>query len=348
MQTGQEYCLSEYIKKLMREDNLCAEEVKKIFEIMVSGKSEPVQVASLLTLLYKKGESADEIFGFAKSMFDHALKIYPHTKEPAVDTCGTGGDALNTINISTASAFVLAAAGIPVAKHGNRSVTSRCGSADLLESLGINIGLTPEKVCESIEKINIGFMFAPAYHPAMKHIAPIRRNLPFRTVFNLLGPLVNPAGVKRQITGVFHPNLITPMITALKKLGSSKAFVFSGETGTPGTYIDEVSPLGKTYFAKLEEGEITRFEFDSRELGMKRFSLADLQGSTSQENARVIENIFRNRISSPIADVIKLNSAAGLFLCGKSESIEAGFKYAHEIIQSGKPAQVLDRWRDFA
>jgi len=339
--------LFKYIIKLARGENLSAGEVSEIFEIMVSGKSEPVQVSSLLTLLYKNGETPEEIFGFAQSMLKHAIKIHPQTCEPAIDTCGTGGDNLNTINISTASSFVLAAGGIPIAKHGNRSITSRCGSADLLESMGIKIDLEPEKVRESIEKINIGFMFAPLYHPAMRHLAPIRKNLPFRTVFNLLGPLANPAQVKRQVTGVFHPDLIIPMITALKKLGSEKAIVFSGEIPQENCYIDEVSPFGKTHFAMLDNGEITTFEFEPLNIPLRKFSISDLKGTTAQGNAQIIESIFREKLNTPVCQVIKLNSACAFYLCGKCDSIESGFEFAGEIIESGRAFELLEKWRGF-
>ena len=336
------------IKKLIDKQDLTLDEVSGAFDIMVSGEANPAQAASMLTLLHQKGETSEEIFGFTSSLLKHAVKINPNTEVPCIDTCGTGGDGLNTFNISTSAMFILAAAGIPVAKHGNRGITSKSGSTDVLEKLGIKVDLSPDLVKESIETVNIGFMFAPLYHPCMKHIAPIRKNLPFRTVFNILGPLANPAGVKRQIMGVFHPDFIPVLIEVLKKSGRERALVFSGEIQGSNRYMDEISPFGQTKCMELKpDGSVETLIIDHRELNISRFDLEDIQGGSADYNAKLIIDILTDKSSEPARDIIKLNAAAGLYIYDKVGSIADGVNMADDILRSGKPYEILEKWRLF-
>ncbi|MCD6460659.1 anthranilate phosphoribosyltransferase [bacterium] len=337
------------IKKLIGKNNLSSDEICDAFEVMVSGASNPAQVASMLTLLHQKGETPDEIYGFTKSLLAHAVKIMPQTKTPCIDTCGTGGDGLNTFNISTAAMFILAAAKIPVAKHGNRGITSKSGSADVLAELGVKIDMSPCLVRQCIESINIGFMFAPLYHPSLKYISAVRKNLPFRTVFNILGPLVNPATAKRQIIGVFHPDFIPILIDVLKKLGKERAVVFSGEVPEKNCYMDEISPFGQTICMELKkDGIVEKFTIDNKNLNISSFKLDDIKGGCAVQNAKLIIDILTNKSSVPARDVIKLNAAAGLYIYDKVGSIADGVIMADEILCSGKPFEVLEQWKLFS
>jgi len=342
-----ELSLFEYIKKLVVSQDLMVEDIDHIFEVMVSGEANLVQVSALLSLLHQKEESADEIFGFARAMREKSVKIKPKTELPPIDTCGTGGDGLNTFNISTTSMFILAGAGIPVAKHGNRGITSKSGSSDLLTELGIKIDMSSEAVCECIEKNNIGFMFAPLYHPAMKHIMPVRRNLPFRTIFNVLGPLTNPAGATRQVLGVFHPDLVSLMSEALMKLGADRAMVFTGHVPETGSFMDEISIFGETRIAELRDGKIKKYTIHAKELGFTRYRLSDIKGGTPKENAETAQQILSGKYDGALKDIVKLNAAAGLYLYDFVSDIKSGLDYAEDIIQSGKAVKVLDDWKIF-
>lgn len=349
--TSEERSLDVCIKKLLRKEDLNPDDIAVAYEIMVSGEADVAKVSALLTLLHQKGESPDELYGFARALREHAVKIEPQTDEPFMDTCGTGGDGLNTFNISTASMFILAAAGVPIAKHGNRGITSQCGSADLLAALGIRIDLPSEVVRKSIETIGIGFMFAPLYHPTMKHIAPIRKSLPFRTVFNILGPLANPAQAKRQVLGVFHAELITPMAEVLMKLSVERGMVFSGAGPSTGSYMDEISPFGITRCAEFQYGQPVRyFEVNPSDFHLPPCSIDDIRGYTPPENAAIAEKLLCGQLPSDSAlkAVVKLNAAAGLYVADKVRDLKEGFNRAEEILASGAGYDLLMRWRSFA
>lgn len=336
-----------YIQKLLKQrEDLTPQEIEIIGGIMLSGKAEDVQVAALLTLLHCKGASPQEVYAFAKVLRDHATPIHTQTNRILMDTCGTGGDHLNTFNISTTAMFILASAGIPIAKHGNKGITSKSGSSDVLEALGIKIDAPPEKVSECIEKTNIGFMFAPLYHASMKHLAHVRQNLPFRTVFNIIGPLSNPAHVQRQVMGVYHPDLLEIMPNALLQLGIKRALVFSGYVPEVESYMDEISPFGITHCAEVTEGKIQKFSVFSKDFGIKPFKLKDILGGTAGENARLTENILLNKELGPPREVVKLNAAAGLYVAGQTDNLVSGFYKAEEILSSGKPYEVLQKLRD--
>lgn len=340
--------LKPYITKLLVRHDLSPDEIGAVFDILVSGSVDPAQAAALLTLLHVKGESVDELYGFAKALRSHAIRITPTLSEPAIDMCGTGGDGLNTFNISTAAMFIVAAAGVPVAKHGNVGITSKSGSADLLRALGIAIDQTPELVARSIEELGIGFMFAPLYHPSMKHIAPIRKSLPFRTVFNLLGPLANPAHAGRQVLGVLHRDLIIPIIETLRKLGLERALVFAGEVPGRSTDMDEISPFGVTYCAELRHDTIVQFAIDARSLGISRCTLEDIRGYSAEQNAEIALRIFRNENVGVLKEVIKLNAAAGLYVAGRAGNIKDGFALAEDTLRSGQVMQLLTAWQRFS
>ncbi len=337
-----------HLKKLEAMESLTSQDVIEAYNCMVSGELDSVQAAALLTLLHVKGETSEEIYGFARAMVDHAVTISPKTDLPCMDTVGTGGDHMNTVNISTSTMFVLAGAGIPIAKHGNRSITSKSGSADALTAMGVKIDYPPEVVERCIEQCSIGFMFAPLYHPSMKYIMPVRRNLPFRTVFNVLGPLTNPARVSRLILGVCNPDLIRPMAEVVLKLGAKRALVYSGYVKEVDSYMDEVSPFGATRCAEITEaGTIEEFDINPSDFPLSSFTLKDIQGDTAEYNAQQMLDVFQGKNTGPLCEMIALNAAAGLYIGGKTSDVVSGYTMARDVIASGKAFDVLERWRAF-
>ncbi|MDX9701749.1 MAG: anthranilate phosphoribosyltransferase [Candidatus Auribacterota bacterium] len=336
------------LKKLDTMTNLTSQDVIEAYNAMVSGEIDASQAAALLTLLHVKGETSEEIYGFARAMLDHAVIINPKTEEPCMDTVGTGGDRMNTINISTATMFVLAGAGIPIAKHGNRGITSKSGSADVLTALGIKIDYPPQSVQKCIEKCNIGYMFAPLYHPSMKHIMPVRKNLPFRTVFNVLGPLTNPARASRLILGVCRPELVRPMAEVVLKLGAKRALVYCGYVRQADSYMDEISPFGKTACAEItDNGSIEEYEIAPDDFKLSAFALKDIQGDTAEYNSVRILDVLQGKNTGPMCEMICMNAAAGLYIGGKSPDVVSGFDLARDIVASGKAYTVLENWRAF-
>ncbi|MHC4944967.1 MAG: anthranilate phosphoribosyltransferase [Planctomycetota bacterium] len=324
------------LEKLFRKENLTQQEARALMDSIMQGALAEAQIAAILTALRMKGETVDEIAGFAAAMRENAVRISPK-RDGLVDTCGTGGDARHTFNISTATAIVVAAMGIPVAKHGNRAVSSKCGSADVLEALGVNIELSPEAVTELIDKIGIGFLFAPKLHPAMKHAAPVRQKLGVRTVFNVLGPLTNPAGVKRQLIGVFRPDLTEVMARVLAALGSERAFVVHGMDGT-----DEVSITGETVVSSLKNGEVDTFLFAPEDAGLKRADLSAIAGGDAKENAAHITGLL-NGTAGPRRDAVLLNAGFVATLAGRTIDPIEGVSLARETLKSGKAAQLLEK-----
>jgi anthranilate phosphoribosyltransferase len=281
-----------------------------------------------------RGESVGEIVGFARTMRRFAQKV--EAPGDVVDTCGTGGDAKGTINISTAAAFVARGAGVVVAKHGNRAATSRAGSADVLEALGAEIELGPEKVGRCIEEVGIGFMFARTHHPAMRHVVPVRAELPFRTVFNLLGPLTNPAGAKRQLVGVFGREFVRPVAEALKELGALRALVVHGADG-----LDEITVTCPTIAAEVSDGAVTEREITPEDFGLSRHAPDGLLGGDAHLNARILKDVLSGEEKGAARDVILLNAGAAIYVSGKAKTVEEGVRLAEESIASGAAEKSL-------
>lgn len=331
--------MRKYIKKLEEGRDLSSEEAEAAVGIILS-TAEDDEIGAFLLALRAKGERPEEIAGFVRGMKKAANTIKPRVAFRLVDTCGTGGDGLNTINVSTAAAIVAAAAGVPVAKHGNRAVTSMSGSSDVLEALGIKVDLVPEHVKKTIEEIGIGFMFAPVFHPAMKRVAGIRKKLGVRTVFNILGPLTNPAGAKGQVIGVFDKRLCEPIACALAELGTEQALVVHGDG------MDEISNTGETYVAELKNGKVSTYTLTPESLGMLRANPEDIVGGSPKENARDLLRIFKGQ-KGPKRDLIVMNAAAALYVSGIVGSIRQAIPIAEDAIDSGKVMVKFNQFRNF-
>jgi anthranilate phosphoribosyltransferase len=303
---------------------------------VMKGRATAASLAGLLSALVMKGERPAEIVGFAQTMRKHAVKL---AKPPGdvFDTCGTGGDRSGTFNISSASALVVAAAGVKVAKHGNRSVSSRCGSADVFEQLGVNVAAPAPVVERSLHETSIAFFFAPTFHPSMKHAAPIRRELGIRTAFNLLGPLTNPAGARRQIIGVPKPELGDLLARALLMLGTERAWIVHGLDG-----IDEVSTTGYTKVLECRDGAITSFYIHPAEFGLPKAAAADLQGGDAAQNAAIVSDVLAGKKGAP-RDIVLFNAGAALMVAGRVKSVREGIARAAEAIDSGAARATLDR-----
>ena len=324
--------IKEGIQKLTDGTNLTHEESQETMKEIMSGKATCAQIAAFLTALRMKGETVEEITAFAEAMKEYCRRIYPRVEGRLVDTCGTGGDKTKTFNISTTAAFVVAGAGVAVAKHGNRSVSSKSGSADVLERLGLNINMEPEAVEKAIEKVGIGFMFAPVFHPAMKFAVDPRRELGIRTVFNVLGPLTNPADANAQLLGVYDRKLTEPLAHALKNLGCEEAMVVHGLDG-----LDEISTIGKTVISWLKENEVTTMETTPKDFGVKLARLEDVKGTTPDESAEITFKILSGCCDTkdPKREIVLVNGVAGIVVGGKAENFGYGIEMARESIDSG-------------
>jgi anthranilate phosphoribosyltransferase len=328
--------MKEILEQILDKQNLTRDEAFNAMLSIMSGEFDDPQIAGFLMALRAKGETVDEITGFAQAM--RKIMVTVPLDFPAIDMCGTGGDALGTFNISTTATFVVAGAGVHVAKHGNRSMTSKSGSADVLQALGISIDKSVEESTQDIEEIGLGFMFAPAYHPAMKHAIGARKALATRTVFNILGPLCNPAEVKAQAMGIFHPDLTEVQAHVLKALGSTDVMVFHGRDG-----LDEISTTATTKISQMKNGNnINTYEFDSIELGLNRVSLDDLQGGEPVENAEIIKSIL-NGEKGPKRDIVLLNAAAGIVVGGQAETLKDGLESAKKSVDSGLALNILNQ-----
>ena len=304
-------------------------------EIM-SGKASNTQIAGFLTALRMKGETIKEITAFAEVMKEFCNKINPIVDGTLIDTCGTGGDKLKTFNISTVAAFVVAGAEIPVAKHGNRSVTSKCGSADILAAMGVNLNLNPKQVEKTIEKVGIGFMFAPLFHPAMKNVQSIRKELAMRTIFNILGPLTNPANVEAQVIGVYSNNLAFKVANALNNLGLKHVLVVYGSG------MDEISTLGITDIAELKEGQVKEYSIRPEEFRIKKARINDLHAKDIETSVKFFKGVLEGK-SGPRLDIVLLNAAAGIVVGGMAETITEGLDIAHESVKSGRALEKLEQ-----
>ncbi len=328
--------LREPTEKLLSKTDLSFSEAQAALNSILEGQCEPAAVAGFLTALAAKGETAQEVAGMARAMRDHAVPVRPKTG-PLVDIVGTGGDHSGTFNISSTASLVAAGAGVRVAKHGNRAITSQCGSADILAALGVKIDAAPAVIERCIDEAGMGFMFAPSHHPTMKYVQPIRKALGFRTVFNILGPLANPASVPLQIIGAAKPYLLPVMIEALKLLGVRRAMVVHGD----GT--DEFTICGPTDMMELRDGEISRHTIDYSDYGFARASLDDLKGGTLEENAAIARGILDGKITGPRRDIVVLNAAAAIMLAGVAPGITQGVAAAQASIDSGKAKAVLEK-----
>ncbi len=332
--------LRNHLEKLFGGENLCREEARDAMDIIMTGQAAETQIAAFLAALRLKGETVAELTGFAETMRRHAV-LLPHNSADLVDTCGTGGDQKSTFNVSTTVAFVLAGGGVKVAKHGNRSVSSPCGSADVLEALGIRLDLAPESIASSIEKLNLGFMFAPKFHPAMGKVARLRRELATRTVFNQLGPLTNPARAPRQLLGVYAPSLTGKLAEVLAALGTTHALVVHSRDG-----MDEISSQVPSRIAEVKDGQIREYELDPRDYGFKR-AKASYTGGSAAENADLIRRLLAGE-TGPNRDIVLLNAAAGFIVGGKAEDFTAGLELARLSIDSGAALGALEALSDFS
>jgi anthranilate phosphoribosyltransferase len=314
---------------------LTREQAADAFASMMSGEATPSQMGALLMALRVRGETVNEITGAVSAMRAKMLRV--SAPADAIDVVGTGGDASGSHNISTCAAFIVAGAGVPVAKHGNRALSSRSGAADVLAALGVKIDLSPEAITRCITEAGIGFMFAPAHHPAMKHVGPTRVELGTRTIFNLLGPLSNPADVKRQMVGVFSKQWIEPLAHVLKNLGSERAFVVHGSDG-----LDEITTAGSTAVAALEDGAVRTFEINPEDVGFERVKPEALRGGDAPVNAVALKNVLEGK-KGPLRDVAILNAAAALVVAGRASDLQAGVALAHKSIESGEAEGRLNR-----
>ena len=328
--------IQEAIASLAQGRHLSVEQASAVMRHMMTGEATHAQMAAFLTALHIKGESIDEITGFARTMRELATPIRV-SRRPVVDTCGTGGDHSGTFNISTAAAFVTAGAGVAVAKHGNRSATSRCGSADVLEALGVNIAAPPECVAHCIEEIGIGFLFARSLHGAMKHVAPVRAELGIRTVFNLLGPLTNPAGAEAQMVGLYDAGRLESIAQVLLQLGSRHVFVVAGKDG-----LDELTLSGPSLVAEGRDGHVTCYELDPARFGMHHADKAVLKGSDAAENAMILRMVLEGE-RGPRRDVVILNTAPAIVAGQAADTLEEGILRAEESIDSGAALNKLEQ-----
>ena len=329
---------SEAIEQLLLGSALTREQARNVMDQVMAGEATTAQIAGLLIALRAKGETVEEMTGFVESMRAHATPL--EVPSGTIDTCGTGGDRAGTFNISTAAALVAAGAGIPVAKHGNRAASSRCGSADVLEALGVDITLGAEGVRRCIDAAGIGFCFAPSFHPAMRHAGPARRELGVRTVFNVLGPLANPGRVRRQALGVGAPALAPLMIRVLQDLGHERALVFYGEDG-----LDELTTTGPSRVFELKAGTVTEYQLDPKDLGLGRSRPEDLRGGTPAENAALLRQVLGGE-SGPRREVVVLNAAAAVLAAGKAQQWPEAMALARESLDSGRAKQALSRLVD--
>jgi anthranilate phosphoribosyltransferase len=327
--------IQQALAQLLDGRDLTRDEARTVMGSIMSGDATPAQIAGFLIALRAKGETADEIAGCAEAMREHALPVRPQRSD-LVDTAGTGGDGAKTINISTAAALVAAAAGAGVAKHGNRAVSSASGSADVLEALGFELELPPERVAASIDELGFGFLFAPTHHPAMRYAAPVRRELAARTVFNVLGPLTNPAGARAQVVGVYAPELVRTIAEVLAQLGASRAFVVHGAGG-----IDELSPAGPNFVCEVVGGSVRARNIDPLELGVARCDPSELRGGSPEENAAAIRAVFAGQNGGRRSAVL-LNAAGAIAAGGHAEDLREGFELARQAVDSGAAAARLE------
>ena len=326
------------LEKLRRHEDLSTDEAAAAMGAIMDGQAQSSHIAGLLMALALKGERPQEMVGFARAMRARAVPL-PRPVAAVLDTCGTGGDGAQTFNVSTAAALVVAGAGVVVAKHGNRAVSSQCGSADVFEALGVNLGATADRVADALDQANIAFFFAPAWHPSMKHAGPTRRELGVRTAFNLLGPLTNPAGPRRQLIGVSRPEHTELIARTLGELGSERAWVVHGAGG-----LDELSTLGHTKVSELRNGTVNTFYVHPGDVGIPTATVGDLSGSGAAENAEMIDRLLKGD-TGPRRDIVLLNAGAALLVAGVASSLGQGVELAAAALASGKAQAALEKLR---
>lgn len=331
--------IKEAILKVVNGNDLNAKEAYGAMDEIMSGEASEVQMSAYLTALSMKGETIEEITASTKAMRAHCVKLL--NDEEVLEIVGTGGDGSNTFNISTTSSIVISAAGVPVAKHGNRSASSKCGAADVLEALGVNIYIEPEKSLKILKEINLCFLFAQNYHLAMKFVAGVRKELSIRTIFNILGPLTNPAGATMQVLGVYDESLVKPLCEVLKNVGVKSALSVYGQDG-----LDEISVSDKTSVCELRDGRLKCYEIAPEDFEMERCSKEDLVGGNPRENAEITLSILNGQ-KGPKRNAVVLNSAAALYIAGKADSIEDGVRLASEIIDSGRAKKQLEKFIEY-
>lgn len=328
--------MKEILAKLVAGNDLSVEEAKKAQEIILTGQATDAQIAAFLTALRMKGETIDEITGLASVLRDKANTIAPKV-DKHVDLVGTGGDCTYSFNISTTSAFVVAAAGLPVAKHGNRSISSKSGAGDVLEALGVNISADPDVVSRCVEAVGIGFMFAPHFNPAMKYVGKVRKELGFRTVFNTLGPLSNPSRAKAMVVGVYDKNLTETIANAMMNMGVERALVVSGNDN-----MDEITLTGATTISEIKDNTVNTYTVTPEQFGFETVELKELQGGDGKVNAQITKDILSGKEKGAKRNIVLLNAGATLYAGGMCSSIEEGIKLAEKTIDSGKAASIID------
>jgi anthranilate phosphoribosyltransferase len=329
------------LARLLDGASLARPEAREVMDVIMRGEATPAQIGAFLIALRAKGETTDEIAGCAEAMREHVVAVRPQ-RDDLVDTAGTGGDGARTLNISTAAALVAAAAGAGVAKHGNRAVSSACGSADVLEALGFRLELPPERIARSIDQLGFGFMFAPAHHPAMRHAAPVRRELATRTVFNVLGPLTNPAGARAQVIGVFSPQLVRTIADVVAQLGARRAYVVHGFAG-----IDELSPAGPNLVCEVVDADVRERAIDPADLGIGACDPDELRGGTPDENARAIRDVLGGADGGR-RDAVLLNAAGAIAAAGHAADLREGLERAREAVDSGAAFERLEELARFS
>ena len=332
--------IQQAINTVIEGNHLNTEQMTSVMRTVMSGEATPAQVAGFLVALRMKGEVVEELTAAASVMRELSAKVNIAT-ENLVDTCGTGGDSKGTFNVSTTAAFVVAAAGARVAKHGNRSVSSKCGSADLLETAGVNLQLTPEQVAKCIEELGIGFLFAPAHHSAMKHAIGPRKELGVRTMFNLLGPLTNPANAPHQVLGVFSEQWIEPLANVLQSLGSKHVLVVHADDG-----MDEISIAGNTQIAELKDGAVSRYSISPQQFGIDEGKLVDIVAKDSTESLRIVNSVLENKAGAAL-NIVKLNAGAAIYASDKASTLEGGVSLASDAIASGEAKNKFQQYIEY-
>lgn len=332
--------IKEAILKVCKKQDLTYTEAEQVMNEIMEGQASQVQMSSYLTAMSLKGETVEEITASAAAMRAHCVRLL-HDMD-VLEIVGTGGDGANSFNISTTSSLVISAAGVPVAKHGNRAASSKCGAADVLEALGVNITITPEASTELLNKIGICFLFAQNYHIAMKYVAPVRKELGIRTIFNILGPLANPAGANMELMGVYDEALVEPLAQVLANLGVKRAMVVYGTDG-----LDEISMSAPTKVCEVRDGSFTSYEITPEQFGFVRCKKEDMAGGTPAENAEITRAVL-NGEKGPKSDAVAMNAGAAIYLAGKAEDLKAGIELAKELIRSGKAREQLEKFVEYS
>lgn len=329
------------LNRIFDGETLDRSEAKEVIGYLMDGQLSQMQASALLAALRMRGETVEEITGFAEAMRSRAIKVLPDVKEPLLDIVGTGGTGISTFNISTATIFVVAAAGVKIAKHGNRGVTRKSGSADVLEAMNVNLDLSAEKVGQCIKEVGIAFIYAKGHHPAMRFVGPIRADLQARTIFNSLGPLTNPANATRQLMGAYDPKLTTTFAEVLGSLGLEHALVVHGDG------LDELCVSATNTVSELKDGKVTNYELNAEDVGLGSYPFDDILGGNPEENAKTIRKVISGEIAGAKRAIVQLNAGAGLYVAGKAIDIQEGVKLAGEIIDSGKALEKLDAYIEF-